>query len=426
MDLEIKRWLEFDVAVVGGGTAGTFAAIAAAKSGAKTILIEKNSRLGGTITAAHVNFPGLFYAWGKQIIDGPCWEAIKRTEALGGARIPEFTYQPVRHWDEQIRVNKLLYTSVINEMCREADVYVLTNAMISSAREYDDKIQLFVTDKSGLMECTAKIAVDATGDANLTQILNYDCAKSAVQQPATLFNYLAGYRMEDVDFEELKEKLEKHELSRTVTAQKLMGGLSGHTIDTHLDCIDADTSAGRNDLEFRAVEILKDTCGFLRTVKGLENINIYFVADETGVRESVRIVGEKEVLTQDYLDGVFYPDSVCYAFYPVDLHVTDGIEQIFLKEGVVPKIPYGALVPKGSRRLICAGRCVSSDTHANSALRVQAPCMAMGQAAGCAAALAVSGNTQINNISYQALRASLEAIGAIVPKKTDEQKKEVA
>lgn len=108
-----------DVVVVGGGTAGVFAAISAARTGAKTILIEKNSMLGGTITAAAVNFPGLFFAWGNQIIDGPCWEAIERTIELGGARMPKISCQPVNHWEEQILLNRFVYTYVLNEMCRE-------------------------------------------------------------------------------------------------------------------------------------------------------------------------------------------------------------------------------------------------------------------------------------------------------------------
>ena len=83
--LNVTKELTSDVVVIGGGTAGVFAAITAARCGLKTFLIEKNSRLGGTMTAAEVNFPGLFFAWGKQIIGGPCWESIERTVALGGA-----------------------------------------------------------------------------------------------------------------------------------------------------------------------------------------------------------------------------------------------------------------------------------------------------------------------------------------------------
>ena len=71
--LKIRETLCFDTVVVGGGTAGVFAAISAARMGAKTLLLEKNARLGGTVTAGGVDYPGLFTAWGKQIIDGPCY-----------------------------------------------------------------------------------------------------------------------------------------------------------------------------------------------------------------------------------------------------------------------------------------------------------------------------------------------------------------
>ena len=77
------------VAVIGGGTAGVFAAICAARTGAKTVLVEKNSMLGGTLTVAGVNFPGLFYAWQKQIVAGPCWDAILECVKLGGAKLPD-------------------------------------------------------------------------------------------------------------------------------------------------------------------------------------------------------------------------------------------------------------------------------------------------------------------------------------------------
>ena len=76
VEFGIQREMSFDVFVLGGGTAGVFAAISAARMGAKTVLVEKNSRLGGTITNAGVNYPGLFFAWGERIIGGPCWEAI--------------------------------------------------------------------------------------------------------------------------------------------------------------------------------------------------------------------------------------------------------------------------------------------------------------------------------------------------------------
>ena len=113
---------------------------------------------------------------------------------------------------------------------------------------------------------------------------------------------------------------------------------------------------------------------------------------EVGFRESCRIEGETVITIDDYTSGRVFDDAVCYAFYPVDLHSRSGVTPRPLARGTVPTVPLRALVPKGSRNIMAAGRCVSSDRLANSGLRVQASCMAMGQAAGATAALAVRGN----------------------------------
>ena len=401
--------------MVGGGTAGVFAAISAARMGAKTVLIEKNSRLGGTVTVGGVNFPGLFHAWGQQIIAGPCYEAIERVAELGGAVLPQITYKPKRHWMEQIRVNKLIYTKVINDMCREAGVEVLTDTMLSYAAEKDDGVLLLLTDKEGLREIYSGFAIDATGDGNLVLMSGYACEKSAVQQPATPDNSITGYRMDEVDKEELRRIWCECPLSREVSFERVLYYLDFHKLDCHVDCRDAETAEGRAELEMRAVEKLWQYISVLRRVKGLEGLTVDRLSDETGVRESVRIIGEHRISAEEYVRGVQYEDSVCYAFYPVDLHVASGIEQTFLADGVVPKIPYRALIPKGAKRIFCAGRTVSSDTYANSALRVQAPCMAMGQVTGVAAALCVQNDWTVQGVDMDALRGGLRKIGAIVP-----------
>ena len=143
--INVLNKINFDVAVIGGGTAGGFAAISAAKNGAKTILIEKNSTLGGTITTANVNIPGLFFAWGKQIISGPCWEAIKRCEESGGAIIPEIQFKPKYHWLEQVTLNRFVYMAVLWEMIKENNITVMTNAMVSAAEETDQNVKLLIT-----------------------------------------------------------------------------------------------------------------------------------------------------------------------------------------------------------------------------------------------------------------------------------------
>ena len=136
---------------------------------------------------------------------------------------------------------------------------------------------------------------------------------------------------------------------------------------------------------------------------------------ETGFRESYRIQGETLVTVNDYTSGKKFDDAICNAFYPVDLHTKGGVKPQPLKPGIVPTVPLRALIPKGSRNIIVAGRCVSSDRLANSGLRVQASCMGMGQAAGAAAALAAKAGTTPLEVPLKEILDLLRAHGAIIP-----------
>ena len=411
----VKKRKNVDVVAAGGGTAGVFAAISAARTGAKTLLIEKNSILGGTITVANVNFPGLFFAWGKQIITGPCWESIERTISLGGAKMPEISFKPEKHWYEQIKLNRFIYTAVLFEMCREAGVEIICNAMISAVYEYENKLKIIVTEKDGLTEITASKAIDATGDANLAVIAGYKTEKSEIQQPATLQNHISGYDITSVSVSEIKDKIKNSDLPEYIDADMLFSYLNINKIDMHIPCADADCSEGKTKLEQLAFSAALKVYKFLRGIKGLENLEIDFAAEETGVRETNRIVGERMVTADDYINGFFYDDSVCYAFYPIDLHVIDGIKKIYHKENKVAKIPYTALIPKNSKNILCAGRCISSDTYANSGIRAEAVCMATGQAAGCAAAIAAKKRIPLKDIPFSELCRALKSIGATMP-----------
>ena len=149
----------------------------------------------------------------------------------------------------------------------------------------------------------------------------------------------------------------------------------------------------------------------------MENIRLAYLSPECGIRETVRIKGKKTVTQEDYLSGKRYGDDVCYSFYPIDLHTkaTNGLKQIYLEEGIVPSIPRGAMLPENSKNIIVAGRCISSDKAANSALRVEATCMATGQAAGAIAALAVKNNVDVEDVSIEEIYALLRKHNAIIP-----------
>ena len=412
--LPIRQAIETEVAVVGGGTAGVFAAICAARTGAKTVLIEKNSMLGGTMTVAGVNFPGLFYAWQKQIFAGPCWEAILETARLGGAEIPSFSYLEHQQWREQILVNRFLFTAVITQMCREAGVRVLAGTMLAAAEETETGVELVLAKKEGLCILRAKTAIDATGDANLAMALGYAVEKSEPQQPATLQHHISGYDVEKIDWDFLKASFDKWDFPEYITLFQFEHSLRNEKFDLHVPSVDADTSEGKTAVDEGALALTLKALKFCKTVPGLADITVDFCAEETGVRESNRIVGETVISAEDYITGRFYPDAVCYAFYPIDLHVLHGVQKTYFEPERVGKVPYTALIPRGAKHVLCAGRCLSSDTNANSALRVEAVCMATGQAAGCAAALAAKSGS-VKDVPYASLCHALKTVGAIIP-----------
>lgn len=409
-----------DVAVIGGGTAGTFASICSALNGADTIIIEKDSMLGGTMTNCKVNYPGLFHAWGKQIINGPCWQAILKTSELGGAVIPEILYNPKNHWDHQILVNTFIYTAVTERMCINAGVKIHYHTTIAFCEKNANAMTLCAVGKEGMYIIHAKRVIDCTGDANIVQMLGYEVEKSDSLQPATLINNIAGYDINNIDPSEVEIRYENAISNGEITSSDFQGynplsSLQGKRIHMHLPCPDTSTSLQKTTLELQARKSLLRIVSFLRTIKGAENLYVSDFAPECGVRESVRIVGESRMTVENYISGYKYPDALAYCFYPVDRHVPNGIKQIFLKDSVVPTIPFGSLIPKGSDTLLVAGRCAAGDSDANSAYRVQASCMAMGQIAGTAAALSVKESCKISNLKMQAIKDALTNQGAIVP-----------
>ena len=178
---------------------------------------------------------------------------------------------------------------------------------------------------------------------------------------------------------------------------------------------DSTTSESHTLANIKGRASLLNTVRFLRTLPNLEKLKIIDVQNETAVRETYRIDGHYQISHEDYVTGKVFDDAVSYSYYPIDLHDEKGIIPKHLNEGVVPTIPLRALVPKNSRNLIVAGRCLSSDRLANSALRVQASSMGMGQAAAAAAVLAHTHGTTPLKVPFAELRNLIESHGGIVP-----------
>ncbi|MBM3858877.1 MAG: FAD-dependent oxidoreductase [Verrucomicrobia bacterium] len=413
--------LSADVLIIGGGTAGTITAIQAGRLGARTILVESGSQLGGTTTTAGVDYPGLFHAWTKQVIAGIGWELVTKTVELNGDKLPDFSQQTAKqHSRHQVRVCGPLYAALAEEACLKAGVQLRYYEFPTGIEAVADGWKVRLAGKGTQIEVVAKQLVDCTGNAAVVGMIGLPRRREAVIQPGTLIYRLTGYDRERVDVSALEAKAKEAIKTGALLRTDMNGGVrgflgSGGHNNMHVMGADSSTSALHTDANIRGRQAVLRIIRFFKSQPGFEKLRIERLMAETGIRETYRIVGEAMITLDDYVAGRVYPDAICYAFYPIDLHDEHGVRPEPLKEGIVPTIPFGALIPKGSCNLMVAGRCLSSDRLANSALRVQAPCMAMGQAAGVTATLAVRQSTTPSKVSLTEIRRTLAEHGAIVP-----------
>lgn len=375
---------EVDVLVVGGGTAGVIAAIQAGRAGARTLVLERGPQLGGTTTTGGVAWPGLFDAWGKQIIAGIGWELVKESVELDGGTIPDFAKVPRPHWKNQVPVNQFVYALLAEEKCDEAGVaiayYEFPTQITKTAGGWTVKSAGFGTERT--INC--KQVIDCTGGAEVVGMMGGLRLREAEIQPGS-YLFMIG--------KDLKP------------GRAQCGRLYVHGADsTNSQTVTAANLTGRKAVLARLRDSLKKHKG----------VQLQHLQQETSFRESFRIEGEAFITVNDYTSGKLFEDAICNAFYPVDLHTSGKLYGKKLKPGVVPTIPLGALLPKGISNVMVAGRSVSSDRLANSGLRVQACCMAMGQAAGAAAALAVQKQTTPGAVPLAEIKVLLKTHGAIM------------
>ena len=373
---------QVDVLVVGSGSAGTTAAIQAGRAGVKTLLMERSFQLGGTTTTGGVAFPGLFDAWGKQVIAGIGWELVKESVELDGGKFPDFSKVPRAHWHNQVQLNQFIFSLLAEEKCREAEVeiayYEFPTAITKTKEGWQVDCMGFGTKRRVL----CKQIVDCTGGAEVVGMLGFERLREEERQPGSYLFQLGGpHNPASKQLHRLYVHGADSTNSRTATLANLTGRKS-----------------------------------ILAKVRK-EKKRLMHLQPETGFRESYRILGETLITVQDYTSGRHFDDAISYAFYPVDLHTRTGVKPKPLKRGIVPTVPLSALIPKGSQNIIVAGRCVSSDRLANSGLRVQAACMGMGQAAGATAALAAQSSSTPLKVPLSQIYELLQKHNAIIPKK---------
>lgn len=417
----------YDVVVLGGGTAGTIAAIQAARAGASTLIVEKNGMLGGTLTVGGISYPGSFFGHGQQLIAGIGWELCTRTWQETGVTPIVPTPQDER-WMRgagilQQEVNPAVYAALADELLLAAGGEVLFHAMPATIRREGKLWDLTLCTKTGLSRIQARSLIDCTGDANGVSLAGFAVRRNPELQAATLVVKVGGYDDKALDYAALQKAFEAEVAAGRMLStdpgwgdgkiEFFLRHYAGNRL--HVTGVDARDSEGKTQAELDGRRIMLRLLRFFRQQPGLENFHIVACAPECGIRETVTISGRTHITTQDYESGRVYDDAICYSFYPIDVHRAQTILGRKLQPGIRPTIPLGAMLPQGSQGLIVAGRCVDGDWESNSAFRVESTCMAMGQAAGGAAALAVRHGVDLADVPLPELRALLRQHGAIVP-----------
>ena len=414
----------YDVIVVGAGPAGITAAIQAGRLGSRILLIEKQGIAGGTIVSGGIPNPGSFYAYNKQIIAGIGLEICAKAQQEVGRGIPKPTTIITRNGGtSHIKLNPAIFAAVVDEELLRAGVDILFHSMPAAISRNHGVWELNICTKTGLTNVKAKVIIDCSGDANTASMAGLDVKRNSSLQAASLVVKAAGYDVARLDYESIQKAFDLE-----VAASKMkksdpgwMQGDFGFFLKNyggnriHIPDISAQTSEGKTLAELEGRKAMLRIQRFCRKQPGLENFVIESCASECGIRETVTITGKKNISAKEYETGYLWDDAICYSFYMLGIHKDNELISRDVKPGIYPTIPLGAMLPVNSENIIVAGRCISGDQEAIAACRIQASCMAMGQAAGAAAALAAKEDIDIESLNIKQLRTQLRQHQAIVP-----------
>ncbi len=298
--------LHADVLIVGGGTAGMVAAIQAGRLGARTVLVEAGSQLGGTMTTAGVDFPGLFHAWGKQIIAGIGWDLVRATVELNSDRLPDFSVPYGRwHWKHQVRLNGAMLAAIAEEACVKAGVQLRYYETPLSIRREAKGWRVELAGKGTRVELLTRQLVDCTGNAAAVGLIGLPLRRESTTQPGSLIYRLTGYSMNRANLDDMNAKaraaVKAGRLESVDFRHDLRGFLSaGGENAMHIPGADSTTSVLHTQTNIRGRQSLLRMMRFLKPFPGFENLRLERLQPEAGIRETFRIVGETTVTVDDY------------------------------------------------------------------------------------------------------------------------------
>ncbi len=428
----------WDVVVAGGGPAGCTAAAAAAREGARTLLVEATGALGGMGTS------GLVPAWcpftdKERIIYGGLAERVLKQCMAGMPHVPE------NHFD-WTPIDAELLKRIYDELMIEHGVAVSFNTfMVAVEREEGDVDAVVTAGKEGLRALKAKVYVDATGDADLAAWGGAEWEKgdeTGDLQPVThcfvltnvdIYGYRHGrklkYGSSEPVIDEIVASGKYPEIPDTHACNNIVGpGAVGFNAG-HMWSVDNTdpASVSRALMQGRKIaKAFRDACAeFIPEAFG--NAHLASTGSLLGVRETRRVVGDYVLTMDDYMARRSFDDEICRNSYPIDIHTTaqeaeagSKVEAMHRFEnygkGESHGIPYRCLTPRGLQNVLVAGRCISTDRVVQASTRVMPVCLAVGEAAGAAAAMAASAEkADVHAVATDRLRQTLKDRGAYLP-----------
>ena len=420
-----------DVLVVGSGSAGASAAIAAARTGADTLLVERYGFMGGVSTQVLDTFYG-FYTPGRaarKVVGGIPDLVVDALKQRGAMLLRPNTYgagQGVTYDPETLKV-------VWESLALEAGVRLLFHTFVMDALLEGDRVAgVVAATKRGWFSIHADCIVDATGDADVAawsgapyEGPGQDAGESPVQSLTTTF------RMTGVD--DARARAVRKDALHALMEQAVETGRyalprregSIHitpypgvmaTNMTRVGEVDATDPEQLTRAEIEGRRQAMEYARFLRDfVPGYEQAFLTDLSNQIGVRESRRIRGLYRLTREDVLSARKFADAIAQCGAPIeDHHAGQDTHWEYLPEGATYDIPYRCLLPQRVEGLVVAGRCLSAEHDAHASVRSMGQCMAMGQAAGAAAALSCAGDTLPHALSPDALRDRLAAMGAVL------------
>ncbi len=409
---------KYELIVAGGGFAGFAAAVAAAKEGVDVLLIERNNCLGGAAANALV-MPFMKY-WTNH-------PETKEREYLCGNLFLEITDELKKLsgiMDTKSDFDEEILKLVLNRMAIKYGVTLLFHTTVTETVVQDGKVEsVKAYGKSGTLEFYADHFIDATGDAELCALsgceFNLGRESDNLCQPMTLCFRIGGVNktefrknrtMIDPLYREFQKKgLIKNPRENLLIFDTLNDGVL-HINSTRIVRKNPTDPFELTTAEIEAREQVFELHGFLKdNIPGFEHARVLSTAMHIGIRESRKIVGEYVLTEQDLLSLARFDDAIAHANYAIDIHNPEGGGTYWheFKSGEWYEIPYRCLIPKGMKNLLAAGRCISSTHEAQASYRIMPFCCELGQAAGCAVAVAKEDETPLRSIDVKKLQKKL-------------------